>query len=68
MLQAVSRRPLTAEAPGCLRVCSCEQSGIGTAFSQSSSVFPCQYNSIVDLETISLGMNNMLVCGRSLET
>jgi hypothetical protein len=49
MAQVVSRRPLTAEARVCSRVSQCEvcgaESGTGTAFSQSSSVFPCQYHS-----------------------
>jgi hypothetical protein len=44
MAQAVSRRPLTAEARVSSRVNLCgicgRQSGIGTGFSPSSSVFP----------------------------
>jgi hypothetical protein len=45
---AVSRRPLTAEARVHEPVSPCgfckEQSGSGTDFSPSSSVFPCQYH------------------------
>jgi hypothetical protein len=44
MAQAVSRRPLTAEARVRARVTPCgiwgKQSGTGTGFSSSSSVFP----------------------------
>jgi hypothetical protein len=49
MAQVVSRRPLTAEARVRARVNTCGicdgQSGTGTGFSPSSSVFPCQYHS-----------------------
>jgi hypothetical protein len=49
MAQAVSRRPLTAEARVRSPVSPCEicggQSGTGTGFFPSSSVFPCQFHS-----------------------
>jgi hypothetical protein len=49
MAQAVSRRPLTAEVRVRCRVSPCGicggQSGIGTGFSQSTSVFPCKFHS-----------------------
>jgi hypothetical protein len=45
--QVVSRLPLRAEARVRARINPCEtcggESGIGTGFSPSSSVFPCQY-------------------------
>jgi hypothetical protein len=47
MAQVVSRRPLTAEARVRARFNPCGisagQSGTGTGFSPSSSVFPCHY-------------------------
>jgi hypothetical protein len=47
MAQVVSCRPLTAEARVRVQVNPCGscdgQSGTGTGFSPSSSVFPCQY-------------------------
>jgi hypothetical protein len=49
--QAVSHRSFTAEAWVRAHVSSSEiyggQSGTGTGFSPSHSVFPCQYHSIV---------------------
>jgi hypothetical protein len=49
MAQAVSRRPLTAEARFRSRVGPCGicggQSGTGTGFSPSTSVFPCHFHS-----------------------
>jgi hypothetical protein len=65
MAQVVSRRPLTAETVVRAQFNPCwicgGQSGIGTGFSASSSVFPCQYHSTVALQThIILGMRNML--------
>ena len=49
MAQAVSRRPLTAEARVRFRVSPCGicggQRGTVTGFSPSTSVFPCQFDS-----------------------
>jgi hypothetical protein len=49
MAQAVSRRPFTAETRVRSRVSSCGicsgQSGTGTGFSPSTSVFPCELHS-----------------------
>jgi hypothetical protein len=61
MAQAVSCQPLTAESWVCTWVYPCGicgvQSGTGTGFSLSSSVFPCQYHSSVILHThISPGL------------
>jgi hypothetical protein len=70
MAQAVSHRPLTAEARVRAQVNLCGicggQSGTGTGFSASSSVLPCQYHFTVALQThIILGMNNMSISGNS---
>jgi hypothetical protein len=63
--QVVSRRPLAVEARVRARVNPCGicggQSGTGTGFSPSLSVFPWQYHSTVALQThIIWGMRNML--------
>jgi hypothetical protein len=65
MAQVISRWLLTAEARVYARVNPCgicgKQSGIGTSFSPSSSVLPCQHYSTVALQThIIWGMRNML--------
>jgi hypothetical protein len=55
MAQGVSYRPLTAKPQVHARVSPCVicggQSGTGTGFCQSSSGFPCQYNSTMALFT-----------------
>jgi hypothetical protein len=72
MAQAVSRRPLTTEARIRARFNPCGicggRSGTGTGFSPSSSVFPCQYNSTVALQTHIVRQMNMSVSGSSSET
>jgi hypothetical protein len=59
MAQVVSRRPLTAEARVRDRVIPCGicggQSGTGTGFSPSSSVFPSQYIIPLSLSRVSSG-------------
>jgi hypothetical protein len=52
MAQLVSRRPFTAESRvRALNPCGISggQSGTGTSFSRSSSVFPCEYHSTIVL-------------------
>jgi hypothetical protein len=55
MAQAVSRRPLTAEArvrsPVTQYMICGGQSDTGTAFNLSSSVLPCQYHPSMALHT-----------------
>jgi hypothetical protein len=55
MAQAVSRRPLSADAQVRARVSQVRifdgQSGIRIGFSPSCSVLPCQYHSTVALHT-----------------
>jgi hypothetical protein len=65
MAQVVSRRPVSSEARVRARVNPCGisggQSGTGTGFSPSSSVFPCQYHSTFAIQIyIIWGMRNML--------
>jgi hypothetical protein len=73
MAQAVNRRALTAESQVRARVNPFGvyggQSGTGTGFSPSSSVFPCQNHSTVALRThIIWGMINLSVRESSSET
>jgi hypothetical protein len=73
MAQAVSRQPLTMGTRVHTRVSAYAicgaQSGTGSGFSPSSSVFHRQHYSSVGLHThIIWGTNNMPVGGRSSET
>ena len=75
MAQAVSRRPFTAEARIRSRVSPCEicggQSGNGTGFSPSTSVFPCQFHSTGAPLIVKLGKKTAYLhhrgCTRSLK-
>jgi hypothetical protein len=70
--QAVSDRPLITEAQIRTWVSPCGicggQSGTGTGFSLSSSVFPCQYHSTTALHLIIWGIKNSPVGGCSSDT
>jgi hypothetical protein len=81
MAQAVSRRPLTAEARVRSRVSPCGicggQTGTGTGFTPSTSVFPCQFHSTCaplqgktkKLIIFVTGLHNKpLRCGASVES
>jgi hypothetical protein len=62
MAQAVSRRPLTAEARVRSRVSPCGvcggQSGTGTGFFSELSVFPCEFHSTGAPLLVKLGKKN----------
>jgi hypothetical protein len=65
MVQVISRRPLTAEPRVRTRFNPCGicggQSDTEVGFSPSFSVFSCQYQSTVALQTHTIwGMRNML--------
>jgi hypothetical protein len=61
MAEVISHWPLAAEARVNPRGICSGQNGARTGFSLSSSVFPCQCDSIVALQThIIWGMRNML--------
>jgi hypothetical protein len=63
MAQAVSRRPLIAEARVRSRVSPCEicggQSGTGTCFSPSCRFFPCQFHSTGAPLLVKLGKEKL---------
>jgi hypothetical protein len=73
MVRTVCRWHVTAQARVQAGVSPCEicdgQSGIGTGFSPSYPVFPCQYFSTIFLHTHNTwGLNNRLVGGRGSES
>jgi hypothetical protein len=80
MAQAVSRRPVTAEARVRSRVSPCEicggQSGTGTGFPPSTSGLPCQFHSTgaplhgkTKKLIINIGLHNKPQgCGASVAT
>jgi hypothetical protein len=58
-------RHKTSHADARVRVTYGRQTGNGTGFFASSSVFSCRYNSTVALYSFNWGMNNRPAGGRS---